>query len=113
MAEVIGLVGKKFDDGKSPIYSGCFNYFARALRAVADISNYGFKKYGSWGGWRTVPDGLSRYTDADARHLISESFDGRYDPESKLLHAAHHAWNALARLELILQEQEEENVPSI
>jgi hypothetical protein len=31
------------------------------------------------------------------------------DPDSQLLHASHAAWNALARLELMLREKEQES----
>ena len=44
------------------------------------------------------------YTDALYRHLLAESPD---DPDTGLLHAAHAAWNALARLELLLKEEGE------
>jgi len=96
----------KLDGGKTPIFRGLIMYFPRALRAVADISAYGYEKYKEWGGWVRVEDAQARYTDALARHFINEQIEGPLDPESKLRHAAHAAWNALARLELALQEQE-------
>jgi hypothetical protein len=38
--------------------------------------------------------------------MLRHVFDGTIrDPESGLLHAAHAAWNALARLELALRKQ--------
>lgn len=99
--------GKKFDTGKAPTLRGCLAYFAKALTAVASVSGYGAKKYNNTDyapNWKKVEGGLGRYSDADARHLLSEAVDGLYDPESHLLHAAHHAWNALARLELLLAD---------
>lgn len=95
----------KHDEGKSPVMQGCLQYFPRALKAVADISGFGFQKYGSWGGWREVDNGLNRYTDGLGRHLLAEQIEGPRDSESNLLHAAHAAWNALARLELMLMEE--------
>lgn len=95
--------GKKFDGGKSPLYIGCINYFPRSLLGVADISQYGVNKYGVWGGWRSVPDGIRRYTDADLRHITLEAF-GLYDEESHMAHALHHAWNALARADKMLED---------
>jgi hypothetical protein len=75
--------------------------FAKALTEVAKVGTYGARKYSDF-GWLEVPDGQSRYTDAMLRHV----FDGTVrDPESGLLHAAHAAWNALARLELALRKQ--------
>ena len=51
-----------------------------------------------------VPDGVNRYTDALARHLLAEAIGEKVDPESGLYHAAHAAWNALARLDLMLRD---------
>lgn len=74
--------------------------FSSALFAVSAVSTFGAKKYTAH-GWLTVPDGFDRYTDAMMRHLLMEQNEP-LDHESQLLHAAHVAWNALARLELIL-----------
>jgi hypothetical protein len=98
--------GKKLDQGKSPLLQGCLAYFPKALLAVADVSAYGAKKYNvpyADKNWERVPDATARYSDALARHILAESFDGLVDPESQLKHAAHAAWNALARLELLLK----------
>jgi hypothetical protein len=93
--------GAKLDAGK--IRPGLvLGGFSRALQAVSRVGTYGAKKY-TPDGWRTVPDGAERYTDAMVRHLLSEA-DATEDPESGLPHAAHVAWNALARLELMLRE---------
>lgn len=100
--------GAKLDAGKSPLYRGFFNYFPRAIRAVADVSAFGAAKY-SWGGWRSVPDGYTRYSDALVRHIDDEAAGEFLDRDSKLFHAAHAAWNALARLELMLEELEQNN----
>lgn len=93
----------KHDSGKSPVFRGVFKYFPKALKAVADISAMGAKKY-SWGGWKdsaTFAD-MYRFEDALSRHLLNEQVEGWYD-ESNLLHAAHAAWNSLAKLELLLE----------
>ncbi len=95
--------GSKLDAGKAPIIRGVIRYFPRALSMVAEVSNFGANKY-TWHGWETVPDGFNRYSDAMGRHLVGESVDGNLDPETGLLHAAQVAWNALARLELLLRE---------
>lgn len=98
--------GAKLDAGKSPVLRGVVQYFPRALLVVADISEYGATKY-AWKGWQSVPDGVERYGDALVRHLIAEATDGPVDPETGLLHAAQVAWNALARLELMLCDGED------
>jgi hypothetical protein len=94
--------GAKLDAGKAPIMRGAVQYFPRALEKVAEVSAFGAKKY-TWNGWESVPDGALRYSDAMGRHLVGESIDGPTDPETGLMHAAQVAWNALARLELMLR----------
>ena len=100
--------GAKLDAGKSPLYRGLIDYFPRALRAVALVSQAGARKY-AWKGWETVPDGIPRYSDALLRHLTDESFEF-YDDDTGQPHAAQTAWNSLARLELILKEKENESI---
>jgi hypothetical protein len=97
--------GTKLDAGKPCMYRGLINYFPRAVEAVAEISTFGASKY-AWKGWETVPEGFERYSDAMVRHLAKEGKGELLDPDSGLLHAAHTAWGALARLELLMREQE-------
>lgn len=96
--------GAKMDAGKSPVVQGAIQYFPRALMAIADVSLIGAVKY-AWNGWEAVPDGYSRYSNAMGRHLLKEAFELR-DEDTGALHAAQVAWNALARLELLLRLQE-------
>lgn len=79
--------------------------FGRALMEVSRVGTYGAIKY-TPNGWLHVPDGVHRYTEAMARHWLAEAKGVELDSESGLLHAAHAAWNALARLELMLREME-------
>jgi len=95
----------KYDGGKAPIYRGAVSYFPRAIEAVAAVSGFGASKY-AWKGWEGVDDGYNRYSDAMVRHLAYEGKGEILDPDSGLLHAGHAAWNALARLELLLRERE-------
>lgn len=94
--------GAKLDDGKPRMSLVVFG-FARALREVGKIGTFGASKY-SDNGWMEVPNGYQRYSDAMLRHLLAEGTGEKHDPESGLHHAAHAAWNALARLELELRE---------
>ena len=94
----------KYDAGKAPIYRGALSYFPRAISAVAAVSAFGASKY-AWNGWQDVDDGYNRYSDALVRHLAYEGEGEDVDPDSGLLHAQHAAWNALARLELLLREK--------
>ena len=93
--------GAKLDAG-TPL-AGILLDFSTALQAVIDVGTFGADKY-SRIGWRAVPNGEQRYTDAMLRHLLQEQ-NNPYDPDSDCLHATHVAWNALARLEIMLQEQ--------
>lgn len=97
----------KYDGGKSPIFRGALDYFPRALAAVADVSAFGASKY-AWKGWQDVEGGFERYSDALVRHLTAPATGEYFDSDSGLLHEAHAAWNALARLELRLAELAEE-----
>ena len=95
--------GVKLDHDKVDI-TFVFEYFPRALEAVAKVSEFGARKYAR-AGWRTVPDALRRYSAALGRHLLKEQTEGPYDiTDSQLLHAAQVAWNALARLEKLLED---------
>ena len=105
-AEKAAIGGIKMDGGKPPVYRGVFSYFPRAVEAVATVSAFGAAKY-NWNGWEHVEDGITRYSDAMVRHLIKEGKGEVLDDDSGFRHAAHTAWNALARLELILREKED------
>lgn len=95
--------GAKLDAGK-PRPALVLGGFSRALAAVTEVGTFGAAKY-SDNGWRSVPDGQQRYTDAMLRHWLADPCGLSPDPDSGLAHAAHLAWNALARLELMLAEK--------
>lgn len=100
MAIDLHKAGAKDDSGK--VDAGLLEQsFPRALYAVAEVCTYGCKKY-TRDGWKSVPNGINRYTAAMARHRLNRNMGETRDPESKLLHRAHEAWNALALLELEL-----------
>lgn len=111
-ADKVAAGNTKYDGGKSPIYRGGLAYFPVAISAVATVSAFGASKY-SWNGWRGVDDGINRYTDALVRHLAYEAEGESVDPDSGLIHAAHTAWNALARLELIIEQQKNQTKAAI
>lgn len=98
--------GKKYDGGKSPVFQGCLLYFPRALEAVAFVSEFGKEKYEAEyrdQNWREVDD-ADRYQNAKSRHLLAQAKGEVYAGDSRYLHAAHEAWNALAVLERLLTE---------
>lgn len=119
--------GRKLDSGKAPVSQGLFAYFPDALLAVANISKYGKQKYGveyADQNWKRVENAHGRYADAQGRHELlpysmvdhneAELADPTlhaYDEESGHLHAAHEAWNALARLQMLLEGGMPEKYP--
>lgn len=101
-----GVAGAKLDAGKVSVTRGALHYFPRAITAIAELSQIGAKKY-SWKGWEKVPDGINRYSDALGRHELGIEGDfTKRDGDTGVLEATAVAWNSLARLELILREQE-------
>lgn len=103
--EAVKAGAVKYDAGKSPVFKGGLAYFPKAISLVSDISNFGSRKY-AWAGWRNVPDGFTRYSDAMLRHLVAEAEGEIYDPDSGLLTIGHTCWNALARTELAIIDHE-------
>ncbi len=95
--------GAKLDAGKPD--ASLLLMFGRALTAVAEVGTFGARKY-TRGGWQSVADGVERYTAAMLRHVLKENYED-LDPDSGLLHAAHAAWNSLARLDLMLREEQD------
>ena len=95
--------GAKLDGGKvRPAL--VLGSFARALLQVSQVGTFGAAKY-SDDGWVNVPDGIRRYDEAMMRHWLKEKAGEEVDKDSNLLHAAHLAWNSLARLDLMLREK--------
>jgi hypothetical protein len=79
--------GAKMDAGKNRL-GLVLGGFALALQEVGKVGTYGAVKY----------------TDAMYRHQFREASGELNDADTGLAHAAHAAWNALARLELALKE---------
>lgn len=102
----IATGGIKYDAGKPCVFQGVVGYFPRAMIEVAKVSTFGANKY-AWGGWADVSDGFNRYKNAQYRHALYRHLDGEIDSDSKLLHLAHEAWNAMASLELYLRDRPE------
>ena len=107
--------GAKLDDGK--IDGSLLGLFSRALREVLRVGTMGAEKY-TYGGWLHVIQGHRRYTAAMQRHYFAEEVEGIFDNDpyydteegkkwkGQIRHDAQVAWNALARLELRLREEE-------
>lgn len=97
--------GAKLDAGKVDAEL-VFESFPNALLAVAKVATFGANKY-TRGGWKSVKDGIVRYDAAHMRHKLKRLSGEKLDPDSKLDHRFHEAWNALAALELELLKESE------
>lgn len=95
-------IGIKYDNDK-PRLGEMVCDFKLPMLELCKVWEFGANKY-SKSNWKLVKDGKDRYTNALLRHLMAEE-DDMYDDESGYLHAAHIAFNALARLYFIKQEQ--------
>lgn len=90
--------GAKLDAGKS-FPALVIRGFSKAISKVVEVGTFGALKY-SRNGWMYVENGLERYEDALYRHLLADLNGETLDPETKLPHLAHAAWNILAIIEL-------------
>lgn len=98
--------GRKDDSGKAPVAQGFDAYFPLAIVAVANVSRFGKEKYNveyADKNWLRVEGAQGRYEDALGRHSRASLGGELYASDSRLLHAAHRAWNAMATLELMLR----------
>ena len=104
--------GVKLDEGKPKFFINVRWQFWRALEALAHHTEKGNHEPGHvLKGWTTVENGYERYTEALERHLHEEAMRyGCPDDRSRgelIEHATATLWNAAARLELLLADQEE------
>jgi hypothetical protein len=97
--------GVKLNKNK-PQISLLFKQFPKALEAIVMCSEYGHKKYKETDkdfiNFKRVEGGSKTYADAGLRHRLGQGKDS----ESGLPHQYHVAWNALAELQLWIQEHE-------
>lgn len=96
------MAGIKYDANK-PRLAEMIIDFKEPLIELCKVWEFGANKY-SKSNWKLVNNGKDRYTNAMIRHLVAED-NNLYDDESELLHASHIAFNALARLKFILEEE--------
>lgn len=85
----------------------------RALYEVSLVTTAGAAKY-TPNGWREVPNGVARYTDAFGRHLLAYGAGQvRDDGEggTNCLHAAQMCWNLAAALSLACARSQAQIVP--
>lgn len=104
--------GIKLDDGKPKPFKHFLLEFPNAINAVAKHAEYSVDDPGHvLYGWKSVPDGFKRYSEAVTRHLIDSPPPYEEVPlalgdlNQHVLAATIVAWNAMARLELLLQSR--------
>lgn len=99
------LNGVKHNKNK-PKMSVLFKQFPDALEAIVRCSEYGHNKYKEtdkdWLNFKRIEGGSTSYEDANIRHRLQKG----NDLESGLPHKYHIAWNALAELQLWIEENE-------
>lgn len=78
------------------------------LEDVANVMTAALGPPNNYGecSWRTVPDGRKRYLSAMMRHLRRMQEGERFDPDSRLQHAAHFACCALFLAALYAGDEE-------
>jgi hypothetical protein len=98
------MEGQKFNNGKLPMHIVICRQFPDALKAIALCTEYGHQKYietdQDYLNFKNVKGGAQAYADALMRHAM----EGGVDEESGLPHAWHKAWNALAELQLRIED---------
>ena len=99
----LGAPGCKLSAGK-PKLSFAIDGFPTALKAVAAVGQFGHEEKGyGLDSWKTVPDGEKEYREARYRHQADIAKGEYLDSQSRYPHLFHVAWNALAELELHIQ----------
>jgi hypothetical protein len=91
----------KYDGGKLKAAIP-FQDFPDSLQELVAVCTMGANKYARH-SWQQVDNKEERYKDAFARHFFA-SFREDLDPESGYDHLAHVAWNALALLQMKLEQ---------
>lgn len=95
------------------VVTGVLARFPRAMKELAKISGFGCAKHGVPAGdmgFLNVPDAYPFYTDKVGRHLVDEAVEGPVQSDPQMpgcTHAGAAAWNALARLEVLLRNLEQ------
>jgi hypothetical protein len=87
---------------------GAFLRFPRAMAELARISEFGVKKYKVVMGDMTYLDqSADYYLEKIGKHLLEEALRGPVNEEDGgVKHAGQIAWNALARLERMLKDED-------
>lgn len=101
--------GQKHNEGKLPIDIMLTVQFPKAIQAICKATLFGHEKYKEtdkdWLNYKRVNGGSTTYANAGQRHNFNKS--GK-DEQSGLPHIIHKCWNAMAELELWIEENKYE-----
>ena len=87
-----------------PIVTGCLDYFADALLAVAELSLYGNEKHNPGEPLHWSKDKSNDHADCCVRHLIERGkMDLSYGADKPVRHSTAAAWRALANLQMEIE----------
>jgi len=79
--------------------------FPKAIQAICQATLFGHNKYketdGDWLNYKRVVGGSQTYAEASARHGLNKHSIAE---DSGLPHIYHKVWNAMAELELWIEE---------
>jgi len=109
VSECHSKIGQKHNEGKLPLDIMLTVQFPKAIQAVCKATLFGHEKYKDtdldWLNYKRVRGGSTTYANACQRHNFNKS--GK-DDQSGLPHIVHKCWNALAELELWIEENKYE-----
>ena len=91
----------------APVFSGVLEYFPDALMAVAELSKIGNDKHNPGEELNWSRDKSTDHGDCLVRHQLEYN---KTDEDTGLPHAVSVAWRALAQLQTLLEDAQEEEV---
>lgn len=97
------------DRKNAPVWSGFCLYFPRAMLEVSKLSKIGNDKHNPGQPLHWSRDKSTDHGDCIVRHQLEAEC---IDEDSGLLHAVSVAWRAMAQLEVLLEKEEEYNLPN-
>lgn len=89
----------------APVFSGVLEYFPDALMAVAELSKIGNDKHNPGQALNWSKNLSNDHGDCLVRHQLEYN---KIDEDTGLPHAVSVAWRALAQLQILLEEGEDE-----
>lgn len=89
----------------APVFSGVLEYFPDALMAVAELSKIGNDKHNPGEALNWSRDKSTDHGDCLVRHQLEYN---KTDEDTGLPHAVSVAWRALAQLQTLLEDTQDE-----